>query len=222
MNKAVVLFSGGLDSTALLARAIKEFDLVHALSFDYGQRHGGAELRAAEDVARILAPHEWRLVNIPGVRDLLKGSSQTDDSVPVPLGHYAEESMKATVVPNRNMMMLAIATAYAISLRADAVGYAAHHGDHAIYPDCRPEFVNALGGAIGLADWHHVDLWAPFINKSKAEIVVEGMAHWAPLAMTWSCYSGGSVQCGRCGTCVERREAFAVAGLDDPTTYLEV
>ncbi len=127
--------------------------------------------------------------------------------------------MKATVVPNRNMILLALAAGWAISQKADAIAYAAHGGDHAIYPDCRPEFAEAMRHAIGLADWHRVELLRPFVTLTKADIVRRGAELGAPLGSTWSCYRGGARHCGRCGTCVERREAFALAGVPDPTDY---
>jgi 7-cyano-7-deazaguanine synthase len=139
--------------------------------------------------------------------------------VPVPHGHYAAENMKQTVVPNRNMIMLAVAAGWAISEKADRVAYGAHAGDHTIYPDCRPEFAAALGKAIGLADWHHLDLHCPFIKLSKTDIVRLGAQLHVDFAQTWSCYEGGELHCRRCGTCVERKEAFERAGVIDPTKY---
>ncbi len=150
---------------------------------------------------------------------MLGGSSLTDPAVDVPLGHYEAENMKATIVPNRNMVFLAVATAWAISQKAQYIAYAAHSGDHAIYPDCRPEFADAMAQAIKLADWHPVELLRPFVSKTKAEIVKLGQELGVPYQWTWSCYQGGSVHCGACGTCIERREAFALAGVPDPTEY---
>jgi 7-cyano-7-deazaguanine synthase len=159
-----------------------------------------------------------KIVDLSALRDVMGGSSQTDD-VPVPHGHYTDETMKQTVVPNRNMVLLAVAGAYAISLKAEHVAYAAHAGDHAIYPDCRPEFAEAVGVALALADWHHVTLRRPFVLTNKSGIVLLGANIGAPLGLTYSCYEGGRVHCGKCGTCVERREAFTLAGVPDPTMY---
>ena len=150
------------------------------------------------------------------MRYVLKGNSQTDPDIPVPEGHYAEESMKATIVPNRNMIMLAIAAGHAMSIGADSVYYAAHAGDHAIYPDCRPELANALDYAIGLADWRKVRVERPFIDISKGSIARLGYVLKVPFELTWSCYKGDKYHCGKCGTCVERKEAL---GSQDPTIY---
>ncbi|MFM9146691.1 MAG: 7-cyano-7-deazaguanine synthase, partial [Verrucomicrobiota bacterium] len=139
--------------------------------------------------------------------------------VKVPEGHYEEESMKATVVPNRNMLLISVATAWAVSLRAESVAYGAHGGDHAIYPDCRPEFAEALDRAVRLADWHEVRLERPFVKMDKAAIVRRGAELDVPFSLTWSCYVGGERHCGKCGTCVERKEAFRLARVTDPTDY---
>jgi len=128
--------------------------------------------------------------------------------------------MKSTVVPNRNMLLIAVAASWAMSLKAATVAYGAHGGDHAIYPDCRPAFAEALDKAIRLADWHEVGLERPFVGMDKAAIVRRGVELRAPLHLTWSCYVGGDRHCGKCGTCVERQEAFVKAGVPDPTDYL--
>jgi 7-cyano-7-deazaguanine synthase len=161
------------------------------------------------------------VVDLRGVGGLLSegGSALIDDEVAVPDGHYADESMRATVVPNRNMIMLAVAGGIAVARRLESVAYAAHAGDHAIYPDCRPEFANAVGEALELCDWHPVRLWTPYVAKTKAQIAARAGAIGVPIAATWSCYKGGAVHCGTCGTCVERREAFYLAGVTDPTAY---
>jgi 7-cyano-7-deazaguanine synthase len=209
-----------MDSTVLLhkLRLIQGAE-VKALAFDYGQRHR-IELDYGEAYCKKLGV-ERRVVDLRagGVADLMSGSSQTSPDIDVPHGHYEEESMKATVVPNRNMIMLSIATAWAISLKFNYVAYAAHGGDHAIYPDCRFEFAEALGEVISLADWHVVRLYRPFIHHSKANIVQVGNAYGVDFGLTYSCYEGQKTHCGLCGTCVERREAFAKAGVVDPTTY---
>jgi 7-cyano-7-deazaguanine synthase len=215
--KTVAIFSGGLDSTVLLHELRAAGDEVLALSVDYGQRHR-VELVHAEQIAGRLGV-EWRVADLSSIAPLLAGSSQTSLVVPVPHGHYTEESMKQTVVPNRNMLMLAVAAGWAISRRADRVAYGAHAGDHAIYPDCRPEFVEAMRQALGLADWHRLDLFCPFMNLTKARIVARGAELGVDFAATWSCYEGGDIHCGRCGTCFERREAFQHAGVPDPTVY---
>lgn len=215
--KVVCLVSGGLDSCVLAASLAADGDAVRSLSVHYGQRHA-RELRSAEAVAaRLGIPHQ--LLDLTPLGALLGGSSQTDSRVPVPEGHYADESMRTTVVPNRNMILLAVAVATAIGSRFDAVAYAAHAGDHPVYPDCRPEFVAALRSAVALCDWEPPLLLAPFSGLTKAEVVGRGARLGAPLDLTWSCYVGGELHCGRCGTCVERREAFQLAGVKDPTKY---
>lgn len=215
--KIVVIYSGGLDSTVLLHHLINEGHQVHALSINYGQRHR-CELKSASTIAQTLAvPHE--LADLSGIQHLLAGSSLTSPEIPVAEGHYTESSMKSTIVPNRNMLFLALATSYALSINASAVAYAAHNGDHAIYPDCRSEFADAMQTAIQLADWNTIELMRPFVDWSKADIVQRGYQLNTPLERTWSCYNGGHVHCGRCGTCIERREAFDLCGIKDPTLY---
>lgn len=215
-SKIVVTLSGGLDSTVLLYNMLAQGATVRALSIHYGQRHA-RELKAAEAICKDRGvPHE--LADLRGIGHLLAGSSLTSD-IPVPDGHYAQDNMKVTVVPNRNMLFLATAAAWAISSKFDAVAYAAHAGDHTIYPDCREEFVQALDKAVQLADWHSVRILRPFVAMTKADVVKKGAELGVPFAETWSCYKGGAVHCGRCGTCVERREAFLLAGVADPTAY---
>jgi 7-cyano-7-deazaguanine synthase len=215
--KSIVVFSGGLDSTVLLHQLLAAGDTVAAISVDYGQRHR-RELEHAKAIAGRLGV-DWQLANLSAICPFIAASSQTSASIAVPHGHYAEESMKQTVVPNRNMIMLSVAAGWAISRRFDRVAYGAHTGDHAIYPDCRPEFAHALGNAIRLADWHPVDLHCPFIEMTKAEIVKLGASLNVDFSATWSCYEEGETHCGKCGTCFERQEAFSLAGVLDPTVY---
>ena len=217
--KAVVLFSGGLDSTVLASHLLSQGAEVRLLSIDYGQRHA-KELAHGEALAKHMNLPRKSLL-LPDLGDLLKGSSLTDDSVELPEGHYAEESMKATVVPNRNMILLALAGGYALSSGFDTIAYAAHAGDHFIYPDCRPEFAEAMEKALGLADWNNLSLYRPFVDMTKADLVRLGTELGTPLEMTWSCYAGMDVHCGKCGTCVERKEAFELAKVHDPTKYKE-
>ena len=216
-NEAVVIYSGGMDSTVLLYHLIESRMKVAALSIDYGQRHR-RELEAAKRITTELKI-EHHVADLSSLRPLMAGSSQTSDGIAVPHGHYESESMKVTVVPNRNMLMLAVAGAWAISRKSDVIAYAAHAGDHAIYPDCREEFVQPLAQALANADWHRVDIIRPFISMTKAQICARGSVLGVPFEETYSCYEGREKHCGLCGTCVERREAFQLAGVTDPTTY---
>jgi 7-cyano-7-deazaguanine synthase len=215
--KTILIYSGGMDSTVLLYHLLNEGYTVKALSVDYGQRHK-KEIECARLITQRLNV-EHLVADLTGITSLLGGSSLTSADIDVPEGHYAEDNMKATVVPNRNMIMLSVATGWAISTKCDSVSYAAHSGDHAIYPDCREEFAQAVDQAIQLADWHKVVLNRPFVTLTKADIVALGSKLGVPFEDTWSCYKGGDLHCGRCGTCVERREAFHLAGVEDPTPY---
>ena len=216
--KAVVLFSGGLDSTVLVQQLIHDQASVRLLSINYGQRHKKELSHSSRIATSMNLPH--RILDLPDLAELLSGSSFTDSSVELPEGHYAEESMKSTVVPNRNMILLAMAAGYALSIDFDTVAYAAHAGDHTIYPDCRPVFADAMQNALQLADWKDLRLHRPFVNLTKAELVRIGAKLGAPLHLTWSCYAGDESHCGKCGTCVERKEAFEVAKITDPTEYV--
>ena len=214
--KAIIVLSGGLDSTVLLTSMLRNGHEVKALSVDYGQRHRRELLYAVKVCAQLRIEH--RVADLSSLRQFMDQSSQTG-TIAVPHGHYAEESMKQTVVPNRNMILLAVAGAWAINLKFDAIAYAAHAGDHAIYPDCREEFVQPLAQALKNADWHSVEIVRPFLSKTKSDIVRIGKEVGAPMELTYSCYEGHEVHCGKCGTCVERREAFLKAGVKDPTRY---
>lgn len=215
-RKIVVVFSGGIDSTVTLATYLAMGAEVAAISFDYGQRHT-RELRSAETIARTLGVvHE--IVDLSELARLFNRNALTGGA-PVPHGHYTDDSMMKTVVPNRNMLMATIAASWAIKLDASAIALGVHAGDHTIYPDCRPAFIDFLASAIQMGNWTRIGVLTPFINSSKTEIVRLGKALNAPLALTWSCYEGNSLHCGQCGTCVERKEAFQLAGVEDPTEY---
>lgn len=226
MRSAVALLSGGMDSTVLayslhqsLRFRSERPDPLHFLSINYGQRHK-KELEFAKRTAAVLgAPHT--VVELSAIQQLLAGSSLTSPDIEVPEGHYTAITMKATVVPNRNMIMLAVAAGYAVSRELEAVACAVHAGDHAIYPDCRPGFITALRAAIEIGNegFGSPRLLAPFVEQSKADIAARGALLGVPWADTWSCYKGGEIHCGKCGTCVERREAFTLAGVTDPTEY---
>jgi len=216
--KVVVLCSGGMDSVTALYRARREHDVVASLSFNYGSKHNPRELPfAAEHAAKLGLRHEvvaLDFMNRLFASDLLASGGT------IPDGHYEAENMKQTVVPFRNAIMLSVATGFAESVGAEGLVIAAHGGDHAIYPDCREEFMQAMGDTMRLGTYAGIRLLRPFITLSKSQIAAEGVRLGVDFARTWSCYKGGAIHCGTCGTCVERREAFVEAGLPDPTEYL--
>ena len=198
----------------------EEHQLTRLVSFDYGQRHRKELDYAAAAARRLGVPHH--LIDMRTVGAALTGSALTDD-IDVPDGHYAEETMRITVVPNRNAIMLAVAFGVAAAQGDAAVAAAVHGGDHFIYPDCRPGFIEAFHRmqAAALEGYADVALHAPYVERTKADIVRDGAALGTPFDRTWSCYKGGAHHCGRCGTCVERREAFDLAGVPDPTDYAD-
>jgi 7-cyano-7-deazaguanine synthase len=213
----VVLCSGGMDSVTALYRAAREHTVKAAISFDYGSKHNDREIPfAAEHAAKLGVRHEivpLRFMDTLFDSDLLKSGGE------IPEGHYEAENMKRTVVPFRNAIMLSIATGFAESIGAEGLVIAAHGGDHAIYPDCREEFMRAMGETMRLGTYAGIQLLRPFIAMTKGQIAAEGARLGVDFARTWSCYKGRAIHCGKCGTCVERREAFLEAGLSDPTVY---
>jgi 7-cyano-7-deazaguanine synthase len=218
MSKVVVLLSGGMDSVTALYLAAREHEVVAALSFHYGAKHNDRELTFAKWHAdRLGIPHLTIPLAFIGehfASDLLiKGGE-------IPKGHYEEQTMKKTVVPFRNGIMLSVAAGYAESKGAQGLVIAAHAGDHAIYPDCREAFMQAIADAIRLGTYACIEVLRPFIAMSKAEIARCGADLGVDYLRTWSCYVGGDTHCGECGTCIERREAFLLAGIPDPTPYL--
>jgi 7-cyano-7-deazaguanine synthase len=215
--KAVVLCSGGMDSVTALHWAAREHAVLAAVSFDYGAKHNHREIPYAhEHAAQLGFRHE--VVSLPFVNQLF-ASDLLASGGEIPEGHYEAANMKQTVVPFRNAIMLSIATGFAESIGAEGLVIAAHGGDHAIYPDCREDFMRAMSDTMRLGTYAQIQLLRPFIALTKGEIAATGARLGVDFARTWSCYKGGSVHCGKCGTCVERREAFAIAGLEDPTVY---
>ncbi|KEF29867.1 Queuosine Biosynthesis QueC ATPase [Marinobacter nitratireducens] len=215
-DTVVVIYSGGMDSYTLLHLARARGLKVHALSFNYGQRHV-RELDCARAVCEAHdIPH--KVVDIRAMSEVMEGSALTSD-IDVPEGHYEEDSMKSTVVPNRNMILLSLATGYAVTVGAGEVWYGAHGGDHAIYPDCRPEFVEKMDAVCRVANYDPVGIAAPFMTLDKSEILAKGLELGLDYGQTWTCYNGRDKACGRCGSCVERLEAFAAHGATDPLPY---
>ena len=217
--KVVVLLSGGMDSVVALyhAAAKSEQVVVGALSFDYGSKHNHREIPfAAYHAENLGVPH--RVIELGFVNELFE-SDLLQSGGEIPEGHYEEDNMKATVVPFRNGIMLSIAAGYAESCGAGGLVIAAHSGDHAIYPDCREEFMQSMGEAIRLGTYADVELLRPFIDLRKEHIAARGVELGVDFSQTWSCYKGLELHCGRCGTCVERKEAFEIAGVEDPTVY---
>jgi 7-cyano-7-deazaguanine synthase len=215
-QKVVVIFSGGMDSFTVLNKTIKNGDDVYALSFNYGQRHV-KELESAREIcAKLNIPH--KIVDISAINQIIGGSSLTDD-IDVPEGHYEAENMKQTIVPNRNMILLSMAVGYAVSIEAEKVYYGAHSGDHAIYPDCRPEFVDKMNAVCQIANYEAVEIVTPYLYESKIAILSDGLAMGLDYSDTWTCYNGREKACGKCGACQERLEAFKLNDAVDPLTY---
>jgi 7-cyano-7-deazaguanine synthase len=217
---AIAIVSGGLDSVTLAYLLHSQGWRLRLVSFNYGQRH----IREIE-FARLCAERlnaTIDVVDLSALTPLLAGSALTDD-IDVPHGHYAAPNMVVTIVPNRNAIFLSVAYAAAVSSNAQVVATGVHAGDHFIYPDCRPEFVEAFDAMQKLAveGCGHPDLHlsAPFVGKTKGDIVALGAQLGVPFENTWSCYEGADIHCGLCGTCVERKEAFELAGVPDPTVY---
>jgi 7-cyano-7-deazaguanine synthase len=238
---SVVVLSGGLDSTVALWSTLFHTSLhnsaerVIAVTVDYGQRHL-REIGAAQAIVdwyrlhtpkwvksneQPKSPLEHVIIAAPSLGQALPGSALTDRRTAVPHGHYAAPSMVSTVVPNRNMIIASMAAGVAVAHDADRLVLGVHAGDHPIYPDCRPEFVEALQTCIRVGTGTDLYVIAPFIDMPKQKIVEIGTTLGAPMELTWSCYQGGNKHCGKCGTCVERREAFNLAGVTDPTEYEE-
>lgn len=215
-NKVVVIFSGGMDSFTVLNRALKDGKEVYALTFDYGQKHV-KEIACASKVCQQLSVAH-KVIDISAINQILAGSSLTDD-IEIPEGHYEAESMKSTVVPNRNMILLSLAVGYAVSVKASQVYYGAHSGDHAIYPDCRPEFVMKMNDVCKIANYEAVEIFSPYLTNNKSDILTDGLKMGLSYEDTWTCYNGREKACGKCGACQERLEAFADNNITDPLPY---
>lgn len=215
MKDSVIVVSGGMDSVTLLYE--KKDEIALGISFDYGSNHNHNELPlAALHCQRLGIAH--MVIPLGFMHQYFK-SSLLESGESIPDGSYDEENMKSTVVPFRNGVMLAVAAGIAESNGLTKVLIANHGGDHTIYPDCRPEFIAAMDAAVEAGTFARVRVVAPYTNISKADIARRGRALGIDYAETWSCYKGGHVHCGACGTCVERKEALREAGIEDNTTY---
>ena len=216
MTKIIVVYSGGLDSFTLLNEAIRSGKDVFALSFDYGQKHS----KELDCVEKFCAQEsiDSKIIDVSSIKELFQGSSLTDD-IDIPKGHYEDDSMKSTVVPNRNMILISMALGYAVTKEAEEVWFGAHAGDHAIYPDCRPEFVEKMDAVARIANYSPIAVKAPYIAMSKTEILAIGLNMQLDYGLTWTCYEGKELACGSCGACHERLESFAANNVIDPIKY---
>jgi 7-cyano-7-deazaguanine synthase len=216
VQKVVVIFSGGMDSFTVLNQVARQGKEIFALSFNYGQRHS-KELDYARKACEQLGI-KHKIVDISAINELIGGSALTSD-IAVPEGHYAAANMQQTVVPNRNMILLSLAVGYAVSVGATQAYYGAHSGDHTIYPDCRPEFVARMNDVCAIANYESVEIVTPFLFDSKIEILKAGLDMGLDYGLTWTCYNGRELACGKCGACQERLEAFAENSVTDPLPY---
>lgn len=212
---SVLVLSGGMDSTTMLHEYKQRIAL--AVSFDYGSNHNAREIECARKNCELLGI-EHLVIPLSFIGEYFKSSllSGADD---IPEGNYDEENMKSTVVPFRNGIMLSVACGLAESRGLQHVMIANHSGDHAIYPDCRSSFIDAMSQAMKLGTFPGITILAPYTKLDKGAIAAHGKKIGMDYSLTYSCYKGGEKHCGKCGTCVERKEAMAAAGIDDPTEY---
>lgn len=220
-NTAVVIASGGIDSITLIYKLVNEGFSLKTLTFLYGQKHI-KETEYAVKIFRKLSL-DYRIVDISGIKDLISGSALTDQNIDIPEVPGTTEyynTLKTTIVPNRNSIFLSLAVAYAQQLKCNNVFYGAHHSDRGVYPDCRKEFIESFEHSQRLAnDNVRIRIIAPFVDLDKAGIVKLGHSLGVPYDETWSCYKGLEVHCGKCSSCSERKRAFSNSGIKDPTIY---
>ncbi len=216
--KTVLSYSGGLDSTVLLYKLLREGDEVHCLHFDYGSKHHAKEYESAMAICRSLNVPLTK-VSLPFINELFTSNLLTSGGA-IPEGHYSDPSMRQTVVPGRNTIFLSILIGYAESIKAQRVALANHAGDHATYPDCRPEWVASMSLVAYHGTYDHVRLYAPFTHLDKGDLCAEGAVLGVPFEKTWTCYNSKEKHCGVCGSCVARKEAFLKARVMDPTPWL--
>lgn len=217
MKDGIIVLSGGMDSVTMLHEFASEIKV--AVSFDYGSKHNAKEIPFAAlhcqqlGIQHIVIPLDFMTRYFKS--SLLMGGED------IPEGNYDDENMKSTVVPFRNGIMLSVAAGLAESHGLKRLFIANHFGDHAIYPDCRAGFIKAMNEAVSEGTYEHIRIEAPYTGISKTDIAKRGAKLGINYAETWSCYKGGEKHCGKCGTCMERKEAFREAGLTDPTIYEE-
>ncbi|MGH7900327.1 MAG: 7-cyano-7-deazaguanine synthase QueC [Thermodesulfobacteriota bacterium] len=220
-KKAVVMASGGIDSSTLLYKSLKDGYEVFALTFIYGQKHK-REIEYARDVCKSLNISH-KIIDLSSLKEVFSGSALTDSNIDIPevpaeTPHY--DTLKTTIVPNRNSIFLSIAIAYAVSVDANCVFFGAHQSDRGVYPDCRLEFIESFEHSERLAnDKPDLKILAPFVEMEKSQIVKLGAELGVPYKMTWSCYRGEDIHCGVCSSCRERKRAFSQSGVHDPTVY---
>ena len=212
MSSVLVVYSGGLDSYTLLNKAMKNFDRIEAITFNYGQKHNKEIEYAKSNCVELNIKHE--VVNLD-LEKILAGSALVGD-IDIPEGNYDKEKMKQTIVPNRNMIMISVAASLVIKNDIEYLWYAAHSGDHEIYPDCRPEFIDKMAAVLEICDYHKIKFEAPFQNLSKNEIVATGLSMGLDYSKTWTCYEGKEKPCGKCSACLERALSFEANNTEDP------
>lgn len=218
--KTILSLSGGIDSCVLVPNLLQKGHIIQPVSFYYGSKHNIYENQAARDIVDFYKEkiHPLMEINISGITTAFK-SNLLQTGSQIPEGHYAQENMKSTVVPARNMIFLSILTGIALSLDFNSVAAGMHAGDHYIYPDCRPAFVTSINSTIMEASDEKVCLLAPFTKMDKANIVELGLKNEAPLHLTRTCYKNQEKACGKCGACIERLEAFQKNSTLDPISY---
>lgn len=226
-EKVVVLCSGGLNSVTLAYQIHSTAPTPEIVLFgvDYGQRHK-KELYCAKQIVKDLVGVTYVRAHVEQPIEVAMSSALFKEGAEVPDGHYEEDSMKVTVVPNRNAILLSLAWAHAIAIGATTIYAATPRSDHSIYPDCRPWFINALSDALAYGTDGHADLSlkivTPYIRIGKHNIIRIGATQLkvpVPYEKTWSCFKGGVLHCGTCGACAARKEAFELARIEDPTEY---
>ena len=215
--KTIIVFSGGLDSTTLLYHIRSMGADVKALTVNYNQRHS-KEIEYAEKLCNSLHV-EHRVIDIPGLQGVLGGNALTSSQAEVPEGEYQDQTIKITTVPNRNMILLSVAIAWASAVEFDSVAFGAHAGEHTNYPDCKQPFAQAMDAAARVCDWAPIEVLSPFVHWNKGDIVKRGIELNVPFEQTWSCYNGRELHCGKCSTCMDRLQAFRQAGITDPAKY---